>query len=205
MGLVPPKPGIPRKILEVSAHVAAPGAGNDLIPCGSHTLPRIPKIPKLLPGVGASPLDAGMAGNKRDWELLILIQRGLWDLEAPEEELQARQSRIFHLDAADPVFPDPFVDRIPAGAWISIGASLFPLLPRIPVNFICLSSQPHFSLLPGALLKQIFPPGKPQLSRDFTAPVGKLQLIPKGKTIPHFPLLVGEKRQHTDFFFSVFI
>lgn len=179
MGLMPPKPGIARKILEILAQVAAPEEGNDLIPCGSHTLPRIPKISKLLPGVGALPLDPGLAGNKQ--KRRAAIQRGLWDLEAPEQELQGRQSCVFNPDATYPSFPDQFVDRTPAGAWISMGASLFPLLTRIPANFIYLCSQSHFSLLPGAFLRQIFPPGKPKLSRDFTAPVGKLHFIPREK------------------------
>lgn len=80
---MPPKLGIPRKILEMLAQVAAPGAGNYLIPCSSHTLPKIPKIPKLLPGMGTSHLDPGLAGNKWDWKLLIpeaAIQRGPWKL-----------------------------------------------------------------------------------------------------------------------------
>lgn len=176
---MPPKPGIARKILEMLAQVAAPGAGNDLIPCGSHTLARIPQIHKLLPGMEALPLDPGLAGNKQKWR--AAIQRGLWDLEAPEQELHGRQSCVFNPDAAYPSFPEQFVDRTPAGAWISMDASLFPLLPRIPANFICLCSLSHFSLLPGAFLRQIFPPGKPKLSMDFTAPVGKCHFILREK------------------------
>lgn len=182
MGLVPPKPGIPGKNLELSVQVG--------MICGSLDSTWLPhaskdsRIPRLLPGAGALPLDTGLAGNNRDWELLIpgaAARRGPWDLEAPETEFQARQSRVFHPDATYPSFPDRFVDRIPAAAWISISASLFPLLPRIPANFTCLSSQSHFSLLPGAFPRQIFLPGKPQLSRDFTAAVGKPHLIPRQK------------------------